>query len=822
MDKNENSREEELNTNQSGVIEFNIDECIHRMDSFEELLKKQSSEVENIISTISMKKSGGTKLDLSDILKSHEEYESKLISIESELKEKIKDFLKEKTALIEQKKKINERETEIETSAIDAGDAGIAELEKRHRHMLEKIKNLDTEISAARIEKFELLEKEIGNERKKRTEELNGEITEHRNLLYEKLKAQFEGQFESRETEIEKKKKELEAKLTECEDAKKNIDIIKKESKIKENQIKMDREIFENEKSSFYEKAEELAKLRIADLNSRLEIWEKQCGEIREQRDSLQTRVNSFEDNLKRTGGKSYEELMKELKEKSKLVIKLEEDIEKRPSETLKERFETLRKEKDELESKYYKKCEELGNLKSKESHWFMNVRQLEDYKNQKEILEKTIKAMEARLEVMDAQIEKHKADVIKYKELFDPPKNEEAFEKMIKSERFNAQQIKMMSHKPEQIDETAWLEEIYNKCEKSGIVFNKRLLYAFHTALKSSEISPLIILAGVSGTGKSELPKLYSRFGGILFEPLSVQPNWDSKESLIGYYNPIENRFNATTNLLSALIQSQKPPEEGGISDRLLMVLLDEMNLAHVELYFSDFLSKLELRRGENKIHQTIDINFGAGRTLGVKLLKNVLWTGTMNQDETTKSLSDKVLDRGNIITFPSPNKLRTRKEFTLLEPSDKLPLEAWQNWLKSKIDFPETQIGKYKGILEKMNVYLGEVGRALGHRVWQSVEHYMANHPLLIKKYSDEAERDKYMKLAFEDQLVQKVMPKLRGIEASQTNLSSCLDPIQRLLEEHEFSIIEDYQIAKNAGYGSFIWSSAKYLEEEHEATQ
>lgn len=68
-----------------------------------------------------------------------------------------------------------------------------------------------------------------------------------------------------------------------------------------------------------------------------------------------------------------------------------------------------------------------------------------------------------------------------------------------------------------------------------SGLHFSNRILCAFHTALKIVEWSPLTVLAGVSGTGKSELPKLYSRFGGINFINVPVQPNWDSQESMLG-----------------------------------------------------------------------------------------------------------------------------------------------------------------------------------------------------------------------------------------------------------------------------------------------
>ena len=112
----------------------------------------------------------------------------------------------------------------------------------------------------------------------------------------------------------------------------------------------------------------------------------------------------------------------------------------------------------------------------------------------------------------------------------------------------------------PKELD---WLSGIVAACESSGMRFPKRLVHAFHTSLKAAELSPLTVLAGVSGTGKSELPRLYSRFGGLGFLSLAVQPNWDSPQSLFGFFNSVDNRFNATT-VLRAMVQAQHERDHG------------------------------------------------------------------------------------------------------------------------------------------------------------------------------------------------------------------------------------------------------------------
>ena len=263
-------------------------------------------------------------------------------------------------------------------------------------------------------------------------------------------------------------------------------------------------------------------------------------------------------------------------------------------------------------------------------------------------------------------------------------------------------------------------------------------------------------------------------------------------------------------------------------------IVLLDEMNLAHVEHYFAEFLSKLEARRGTSKKElPNVEVKLGAGvEPYKLPLSRTILWTGTMNQDETTKSLSDKVLDRGIVINFPRPKKLSSRTSMGVISEyiGDNRPMlkkKTWANWTTHEIEFSEVQskeIEIYKRIVEEINDCLEEVGRALGHRVWQSIEYYIANYPTVRKAKKDAGEEltgelKAAMKIAFEDQIVQKIMPKLRGIETRGKGRSS-LQKIEDMLENEGFeNLKDDFEIACEQGYGQFMWSSAKYLDDVNE---
>jgi 5-methylcytosine-specific restriction endonuclease McrBC GTP-binding regulatory subunit McrB len=298
----------------------------------------------------------------------------------------------------------------------------------------------------------------------------------------------------------------------------------------------------------------------------------------------------------------------------------------------------------------------------------------------------------------------------------------------------------------------------------------------------------------------------------------------------MLGFYNSIDNKFDAQP-VLRFLVRSQKGQKEDGqtypgLLNAVCLILLDEINLAHPELFFAEFLSKLELRRGCKGDVPVLDVKLGAGlEPYQLPLGRNVLWTGTMNQDETTKSLSDKVLDRSIVIHFPRPTSLERRKQLKPLPPpAALLPRKVWQSWWAQESDFTDEEVRPFKTFIEEMNTSLAQVGRALGHRVWQSIEYYMANYPGVrtCRRARDSQGAAQAMRTSFEDQLVQKVMPKLRGIETRGRGRTECLDKIRAMLEKHRYMILEDFDLACEFGYGQFIWQSANYLRESEAPAQ
>lgn len=327
-------------------------------------------------------------------------------------------------------------------------------------------------------------------------------------------------------------------------------------------------------------------------------------------------------------------------------------------------------------------------------------------------------------------------------------------------------------------------LATVADHMARSKFVVPERLLYAFHTSLKTSDMSSLTVMAGVSGTGKSAIPKLYSEAMGIHFQPLAVEPRWDSPKDLLGFFNYVTNRYEPTT-LAKALFQFQglhfddfKPNND--MKDYMLMPMLDEMNLARIEYYFSEFLSKLEMRRLVSPLTKdnlgivaleifqgfsSKDENGKSVKEYPIRLFanQNTLFVGTMNEDETTQSLSDKVIDRANVLYFGRPDHLQAKAgETEHVLPFTPIKKTTWDSWHKN---VSEGELKFVSDTLAALNRTLAGFNRPFAHRTYQAMLSYIANYP--VKPNED---RESVVKRALADQIGMRIMPKLYGVDISQ----------------------------------------------------
>ncbi len=628
---------------------------------------------------------------------------------------------------------------------------------------------------------------------------------------FDGLNNEFKELLKSQENIIEQRRKDLEEAIKTYNDASAQLESLEEEkSKLKIVERKLN--VKEKNQERFIQKAIEEKYSELVDENTKLQTsldtYKQKAIDLSKEMENIKAKYssNEFLDKIHLQSERDrllneldkYQQLYKDYTSEEYQELKLK--VAK--LNALEEQNRTLRNEKIDLTEQVEKlKSEALNN----DSLKFKN----DALENQIRVERQMLSQLQTEINNLSSRIENKKSGIVASESIQSPVSE---FINLIKDDKTNIKEIK-------------WLENIITKCEEAGFKFSKRLYYSFHTSLKTSDMSPLTVLAGVSGTGKSKLPQLYSKFGGIYFLSEPVKPDWDSPQSLFGYYNSIEKRFDATT-LLRALVmfqanksKSQTKQNITDLSDRVLIVLLDEMNLAHIEQYFSDLLSKLEERRGNNS-DVSFEVDLGAGNDkYSIVLTDNVKWVGTMNEDETTKSLSDKVIDRGNIISFPRPTKFeRYNKNKNAVIQEKMLLRSVWENWSNTKIDLTDEEYNKYSHIVMEINESLKVVNRALGHRVWQSIENYMISHPLVLEYEKDKTNREIALNYAFEEALVHKVMPKLRGINTDGTEKEECLDKIEKILSDNSLEILNDFDHAMKSVTGTFIWDSALYLDDEY----
>lgn len=200
---------------------------------------------------------------------------------------------------------------------------------------------------------------------------------------------------------------------------------------------------------------------------------------------------------------------------------------------------------------------------------------------------------------------------------------------------------------------------------------YSAETIRVFIASLAASEpASRLIVLQGLSGTGKSSLPELFKDALDIRWHSISVQPSWRDNRELLGYDNDFTNRFKET-EFTKALYRASK----GDYKDDVVLIVLDEMNLARIEYYFADFLSELEHRQSTWKIPLISSysepnaeqrpqwLNYDNG-TANMLITKNIWFIGTANNDDSTSLITDKVYDRAQILDMDEREKPFTGKD--------------------------------------------------------------------------------------------------------------------------------------------------------------
>jgi predicted RNA-binding protein with PUA-like domain/energy-coupling factor transporter ATP-binding protein EcfA2 len=185
---------------------------------------------------------------------------------------------------------------------------------------------------------------------------------------------------------------------------------------------------------------------------------------------------------------------------------------------------------------------------------------------------------------------------------------------------------------------------KLAQKIRQSGLLISQAMLMRYHLALSSSS---LVILNGPSGVGKSWLAQSYAQLSGAEYCLLAVSPHWSQPEDWLGYFNPLEKGyFDSEASLfLKRAAHEWSLARREGRRPQAYHLILDEMNLARVEHYFAPLLSGLEIQRRQGMAHLSL------GSPEPLLLTPNLRVIGTINLDESTHLLADKIYDRAQVL---------------------------------------------------------------------------------------------------------------------------------------------------------------------------
>ena len=260
--------------------------------------------------------------------------------------------------------------------------------------------------------------------------------------------------------------------------------------------------------------------------------------------------------------------------------------------------------------------------------------------------------------------------------------------------------------------------------------------------------VTKLIILQGMSGTGKTSLAYAFGEFLDNKTVVVPIQPMWKERTDLVGYYNEFTRRFNETTLLYKMY--------EADYNDEIYITVLDEMNIARVEYYFAEFLSLLEIPNVDGRnLDVVADKREDDPKLLQsngkLRLPTNMWFVGTANNDDSTFAISDKVYDRAMVLNLDKKAVPFEVKEYGQKKISAKRLEELFRR-AQREYDLTDRNVRRIKQLDEYM---IKTFHITFGNRIMKQIRSYV---PVMVACGGTELE-------ALDDILSRKVFRKLES---------------------------------------------------------
>lgn len=544
--------------------------------------------------------------------KKQQEKEEKLANTEAQIKKQCETAVAEEVARIKADER-SIREAEKEAVYREWEEEQTRKRKELEDYVIDQRKKIDAELEKAHNERVEAEEKKL-----ERIHEADKAIEEKR--------AELTKEYEDKMSEYIGKKHEYERKLQELSEDRADFDEDRKYVK----ELK--------DKYSQYSE-EEVLKLReqIAHHEARI----KSDGEIiKEYRDKNAHMESSLLDD----DGHSLVVRIQELEGQLEDAVRRNDELANMPSVDEIERLRTKAKELETVRIALDDEKQRRSEAEAKISAYAMSTRELENARVAAGALESLNNQLQMKLKYISEQYKTTQES--KFKVLLD-----------IDSE-ISEQAIYNPAGFGKGLKDLCDYIRAYGSA-REGLYYSIDTIRVFVASLAASDrASRLLILQGLSGTGKSSLPRLVAEALGAECKRVSVQPSWRDNRELLGYDNDFTNRFKET-EFTKYLYEASALPNR----NKLYIILLDEMNLARIEYYFADFLSVLEetdkskwivpLVSGYSELDEDQKPKYldYSNEAANICVTNNVWFVGTANNDDSTSLITDKVYDRAQVL---------------------------------------------------------------------------------------------------------------------------------------------------------------------------
>ena len=386
-------------------------------------------------------------------------------------------------------------------------------------------------------------------------------------------------------------------------------------------------------KAAYFKKRYEDANLRIEELSKQLQDYEQikrelemkgeDCSRLEETCRSLREKVQELKNDLARIGTdpltykNQYEGIEKSYRE-------LQDRLANVPSEFQLEELRLKAEELDKLTKKYEEQQRQLIEVTTELTGLKTKASQLDDYIQYVRILTESKRQLQNELAALHEEYESENNN--KFKAL----------------SNFDRHPIEPSNLPPftSRLDHLTQYFLGFAQNEGKPLFYEESTIAAFFAWMASTKT---MVLEGLSGTGKTSLPLVFSRFAGWYTPVVSVQSAWKDRNDLVGFFNDFKKEYKET-EFLKDLYQAAQNP------DRPALIVLDEMNLSRIEYYFADFLSALEHPDLDSRVIDLLPDQtssegmpklFVNGGKLPIK--PNIWFIGTANKDDSTFAITGK-----------------------------------------------------------------------------------------------------------------------------------------------------------------------------------